>query len=427
MKNLRAIIQLFIANTISGFAQGISMLAIPWYFTGILDQTSLFGAIYFSVTVISLFWGLYCGTLIDRFNRKHIFLGETSIGACILLSVAGFGFYVGEMPAFLVALVFATTFFTYNIHYPALYAFVQEISDPKDYSRITSFLEVQGQITTVLAGGIGALLLGGIEGGKTEMMGFTLHVPFSVEAWSIQKVFLMDGCTYLLSFLLILPIRYTAVAKRWKEDIGIAERLKVGFLFLNRHPLIFHFVNLAYFVFVTTMVLNYILMPNFIKNFLNEGAAVYAMGDMAFAGGAVVVGVSIAAIFRKTTTVMGCIVLNLLNAGTLLVLAFNRDLWFFMVAMLLLGVANSGSRILRITYIFNRVPNQVIGRTQSVFQVVNVLCRLFFIGLFSLAFFVDHVGAAFFVFGLCTLTSAGIMAWYYERMVGAKMDVENIE
>jgi len=274
LRNKQAIIRLFIANTISGFAQGLSMLAIPWYFVDILEQPVLWGSIYLAINTVSLFWGLYAGTLIDKFRRKNIFLAETSIGAIWLLSVAAFGFYFGHVPIFLAALVFATTFFTYNIHYPALYAFVQEITDKEHYSRITSYLEIQGQLTNVMAGGLGAILLAGIQGGSQNILGWQFHFPFSIEAWSLHEVFLLDGCTYMLSFLLIFPIHYQAVAIRKQEKSNLVERFKIGIQFLKQNPLIFIFGNAAYFVFVVTMLLNFVLLPNFVKSYLNAGANV---------------------------------------------------------------------------------------------------------------------------------------------------------
>ena len=237
MRNKQAIIRLFVANTISGFAQGLSMLAIPWYFVDILEQPALWGSIYLAVNAVSLFWGLYAGTLVDKFSRKNIFLAETSIGSLWLISIAAYGFYFGQVPIFLAALVFATTFFTYNIHYPALYAFVQEITDKEHYSRITSYLEIQGQLTNVMAGGLGAILLAGIQSGEQNMLGFQFQIPFSIEAWSLQEVFLLDGFTYMLSFLLIFPIHYQSVAIRKQEKSHLIERFKVGIDFLKKNPL----------------------------------------------------------------------------------------------------------------------------------------------------------------------------------------------
>ena len=37
------------------------------------------------------------------------------------------------------SLGFGTTMFHYNIHYPNLYAFGQEISEPKDYGKLNSY------------------------------------------------------------------------------------------------------------------------------------------------------------------------------------------------------------------------------------------------------------------------------------------------
>ena len=87
MKNFQAIVLLFLANTISGVAQGISMIAIPWHFSQNGDMTR-FGVVYGISSLISLFWVPYSGTLVDRFNRKHIFLVITGISGAVVLGVA---------------------------------------------------------------------------------------------------------------------------------------------------------------------------------------------------------------------------------------------------------------------------------------------------------------------------------------------------
>ncbi|MGB1205750.1 MAG: MFS transporter [Chitinophagales bacterium] len=421
MRNKQAIIRLFIANTISGFAQGLSMLAIPWYFVDILEQPVLWGSIYLAVNAISLFWGLYAGTLVDRFNRKNIFLAETSIGTIWLLSIAAFGFYFGHVPIFLAGLVFATTFFTYNIHYPALYAFVQEITDKEHYSRITSYLEIQGQITNVTAGGLGAILLAGIQSGEQSLLGWQFNIPFSIEAWSLHEVFLLDGCTYLLSFFLIFPIHYQAVAIRKKEKSHLVKRFKVGVQFLKENSLVFIFGNAAYFVFVVTMLLNFVLMPNFVKSYLHAGAGVFALSDMAFSLGAVFSGLSIAYFFRNASRVLGSIIMTCVTATCLFVLVFYRGEMGFYLIMVFFGLANSGSRIMRVTYMFTHVPNQVLGRVQSIFQIINVLLRMAFIAICSSVFFIENIHYSFGLLGACCLVAAAILTYYYKDLVNLKI------
>ena len=93
MKNKQAITLLFISNIISGFAQGISMIAIPWYFIDILNQPTVFAYFYFFLTFFILFWGLYAGTIVDRYSRKKIFIYTN------LNTPLKWGFTVSKYPA----------------------------------------------------------------------------------------------------------------------------------------------------------------------------------------------------------------------------------------------------------------------------------------------------------------------------------------
>ena len=50
MKNKRAIYLLFLSNIISGFAQGISMIAIPLYFVEVVGRPHVFSISYIIIT-----------------------------------------------------------------------------------------------------------------------------------------------------------------------------------------------------------------------------------------------------------------------------------------------------------------------------------------------------------------------------------------
>lgn len=406
MQNRSAIWRLFIANSISGFAQGLSMIAIPWHFAEHLQQSALFAKVYAVLTIFTIAWSSYVGTLVDQYNRKHIFLAENIFGALVLLSVAAFGFVQGYVPMPFIILVFATTFYTYNIHYPTLYAFIQEVTPPKNYGKLTSYLEIQGQLTSTLAGALGAVLLSGIAPNTYSWL------PNGIAAWPLQNVFLLDGVTYVLSFLIILPMQYTSLAHRTRENDTLWGRFSKGVVFLRQYPLLFLFGNASFFIFATTMQLSYVLMPNFTKNYLYAGSEVFGVGEAAFALGSVLSGFVAARVF-KNSTVLGNIVLPTISAVVFGILIFNRTVGFFFAAMWLLGLANAGSRIMRITYLFRHIPNQVIGRTQSVFNIINVVIRLLLTALFSISFFVGHIQYAFAICSLGCLLSALALWRYY--------------
>ena len=189
------------------------MLAIPWHIIGLTDGKFKNAMMVTIVTIIVLFWGLYAGTLIDKYNRKHIFLCTTGIGGIILLSISGFGFMSGGVIFPLIALVYLMTVMLYSVHYPNLYAFVQELFEPEYYSRVNSAIEIQGQTANFIGMMLGALLLDG-----TQQVNWWPE-SWKFDAWSLHEIFLLDGITYVLGFIFIALIPYTRSAN-WKPDKG---------------------------------------------------------------------------------------------------------------------------------------------------------------------------------------------------------------
>ena len=204
MKNKQAISLLFLANIISGLAQGISMVAIPWYFVKIVSRPEIFANAYLLITFLTLFWGIYAGTLIDRYSRKSLFIIVNIICGLFIGGVALFGIQSQNLSDLLVILVFGITIFNYNVHYPNLYAFGQEITEPKNYGKLNSYIEVQGQVTSVLAGAFAAILLTGTTNNSLEIGGFTFNLPFDIKAWEIYEVFFMDAITYIIVIFIFL-------------------------------------------------------------------------------------------------------------------------------------------------------------------------------------------------------------------------------
>lgn len=403
-------------------AQGISMIAIPWYFSNQLEKPALFGQIYLVIAIISLFWGLYSGSLIDRFNRKKIMQVYTIIGTLFLFLVAIAGFVNGFVPAFLVAAVFGFTFLIYNIHYPNLYAFLQEITEPKNYSKITSYIEIQGQTTTAFAGALAAILLAGTENNTLNLMGFEIPVGFEIKAWSLHKVFMLNAFTYFIASFLIKQIQFEAFSKRIEEIQTVVERVKTGLIFLRKNPLLFLFGNATFGVFLGVLISNFYLMPIYIKQHLQESAGVYAALEMYFALGSVLAGIAITRIFKSFTMVSAVITLSVIGGTIFIFYSFNTSLFWFYTVTFLLGLSNAGIRIMRVTYFFKNVPNQLIGRSSSVFMTMNVLFRIIVVGLISNTFFTSEgrVVWVYFAFGIVVILAALSLLPFYNKLVNLK-------
>lgn len=422
MKNKKALYLLIAANAVSGFAQGISMLAIPWYFSDVLKQSSTFGAIYGIATFLSIFWGLYVGTLVDKYSRKKIFLSLTAVGGTIVTGIAISGFYLGEVPTILAGLVFCVTMFIYNVHYPTLYAFGQEITEKKDYGKINSIIEIQGQSTSVLSGAFAAILITGVNTEFLTNLGLENIFSFRIEPWKLHEIFLLDACTYFVAFILIVLIKYVPV-KKYEIDTGnIFKRLKQGASFLKNEKLLFYFGICSYAIFAMNLIHIHQLMPIYVSNHIEGSSATYAGAEMLYAIGALFAGIGIRRVFKNTDTVKAIITLMILSIIVLISLTFTRSTLMLIFVCFALGLTNAGSRVLRITYLFNHIPNNIIGRTGSVFQTLNVLTRFTFISIFSLTFFAksNNIVWTYFIAGTFIFLALIPLIVHYKKLVNLK-------
>lgn len=410
LNNKYAILLLFLANTISGFSQGISLIAIPWYFVDVLEQPQLNSYIYFVATIVSLFWGTYAGTLVDKHSRKKIFLWSNIVGAGLFLSGGFFCYYTQTVPIFILGLLFSCTFFIFNIHYPTLYAFAQELVEQKDYGRITSYIEVQGQTTSVISGGIAAILLSG----GVYNIGFQ---TIEVSKWSMSQILLLDGFTYLTCIFIILLIKYESTVRRKIEEQNIFERLQTGLNFFKTNPLILLFGVSSFSVFATVLVGNFVLAPDYVRNYLEADANVYALHELMYAFGAICAGLFVSRIFSKWNNILGCILLHILCGVVYFIFAFIWNIPVFLSFMFFIGLCNAGSRVLRITFLLERVPNQVIGRVGSVYMVINVIERLILIALFTTPLFAKNIAFSYVVCGGFCWMAAVVMIVFYQKMV----------
>ena len=267
MRNKRAIYKLLTANLISGFTQGLNMIAVPWYFVDIVDKGSIYGILFGAITFITIFWTLYAGTLVDRFKRKDIFLTINACGFLFMTGIGVYGIIQGGISLSLVAAAFMYTILVFNIHYPSIYAFSQEIVEPEYYGKINSMLEIQGQSASMLAGAIGTFLLGGTEG---KLSWFTDWTGIHIAAWDIHEIFLLDGITYSIAFFIILSMKFESLKPRIYVKESLSKRFKQGLAYLRDHRSLMWFGLLSFSVFIATIVEGFYLAAIYVSDYLKK-------------------------------------------------------------------------------------------------------------------------------------------------------------
>ena len=410
MKNRPAITLLLTANFISGIAQGISMIAVPLYFAK-TQQSNWFAAGYMLVTLVTLFWAPYAGALVDKYNRKNIFIVLMSFMGLALTALAATS-YISGINNWLAFAAFGLTFWNYSLHYICFYAFMQEITEKEHYGKIASILEVQGQLASALAGAGAALLLDP-----------TTATWLGINVWELPHVFMLDASTYFLGLIFILLMRFVPIAERTVESGNVFKRLSVGLSYLKSEPYVFLFGIISQAVFITVLIHVFELSPIYVKNHINPPngteSSIFAASELLYSLGAVTAGLAIQFIFRRTTFLAAILILSFITLLEYEALMFSNSVWVFWVMSFLLGITNAGIRVIRVSYLFKVVPNQVMGRANSIFGLGNTLIRILLLVIFALPFFHEDNNIIYtfaVMIGFLALCIVLLML-YYGRMV----------
>tara|TARA_B100001250_G_C19771212_1_gene777253 strand:- start:448 stop:1566 length:1119 start_codon:yes stop_codon:yes gene_type:complete len=331
------------------------------------------------VTLFGLFWGLYSGVLIDKYNRKKILELINFLSGLFIISIGLYLLYFNpniDLSIILIGFVFAITCFYYIIYYPTIYAFLQEISQKKNYVKINSYIEIVGQSSTVLAGSFAAILLSGI-----------MIYNFEIKPWPIENILILDGASYLTASFIISFIKHNPKNHKNFEKKSIINRMKVGFRFLRKKKLILIYGICSHIIFAFLLVELFTLLPLLIKNFFQKGAYLFAITDVCYACGALFSGLFIYKLAQYYNKIKLTIVLIVLTSFLILILISNKYIISLLLISIFLGMANSGVRILRNSFLFDNIPNVYIGRIASIFNSINTLIRMCLIFLFSLNYF----------------------------------------
>ena len=416
MKNKKAILYVFLANAISGISQGMMMIAITWYINNTIDQPDLYNALFLGSSILSVFWGPYAGSLIDRYDRRKVMITINILGGLYMMMCASTALVFNEVPVYLVCGIFIMTVVFYNVHFPNLYAFLQEIVPPKHYGKITSAVEIQNQLAFVLSGGLAALLLEGVPVHILEVLGLQGYAHIMANPIALDKLIFIDGCTYLLGVLLLWKMSYVSLTERDKRAIPMLKRLQDGLIFLRERPLIFVFGYFSHILFASIMVCSFLILPSYIRHVIQEDAAIFGLSEGLFALGAIFAGVLVDRLFRKNR-LLGIILFLVLGATIYAVLYVSQSALVLLVMYLFLGMMNASTRILRTTTLFQLVPNKIIGRTNSFFGVLNTATRIFFIIVLSqLPFFSVHPDYSMAFLMAMLLIAATVLAFNYRKI-----------
>ena len=146
-------------------------------------------------------------------------------------------------------------------------------------------------------------------------------------------------------------------------------------------PAVFIFLLFSFMPFIGVMLTNY-LFPVYLVDVLEADASVYGIEGMIYAIGAVIAGVFVPTLSSKfgneKTIIFGILVYTI--AISLIVFV---DLPVYLSLMLFLAIGNSSTRVARNSFLMDHIPNNIIGRVDSLFRTLGLLIRILLLALFT--------------------------------------------
>lgn len=356
----KRLLKVLVANILSSTGSGITMIAIPWLFINREGGEKLFGYVMLSMTVVLFLITPYIGLMVDRFSRKGILLFSQVVGFLLLLTFSILGFLGVHYQMLQLIILYASGSLYFSIFFPTMFAFSQEIFERSKYKLINGAMEVQSQTSSMLAGGIASILITRIH---------------------LSWILLIDAFSYAGAFIILAYIPYTKIKETLRNE-SFWNRLTEGYRYMRKSPLLFLFLFATFMPFIVLQVTNYIF-PIYIYDTLHSTALVLGLSEFSYAVGAILAGIFIPYLMQRFGNQITAVMTILAFLLSILAFFFLPIVSIFLILQVLIGIGNAGTRVVRKTVMMEKIPNDKIGRVNSLYQVIGLAFRISLIGLFT--------------------------------------------
>jgi MFS family permease len=341
-----------LGDIISQFGTGMSFIGVGWYLIDITGKSSSVG---FFMS-LNLFAGLiayiFAGTAADRYSRRNILIFSNMLRGVLTVAVVTALFMGITNPMFLYSLAIFNGF-GWGLYMPASRGLVHELLEKGDIVEGNSILEITLQIGTFLSGGASG---------------------FVFQFVGIKGILIIDALTYFISVIFLLDINYKQVVAE-DSDSSFFTQFSNGFRYLKNNKMLFTLGVLSMVPSVITVVTN-VILPGYIKQFLNSSTVSYGISDMCYGIGAFISGLIAGELLKKFS--MNKLVSCLFALSTLvLVLLFaNKFVAGLFILYFTLGLSNTMLRITLSSVLMERTIKEQFGRAMSVWLAISSILQI---------------------------------------------------
>ncbi|WP_404448246.1 MFS transporter [Sutcliffiella horikoshii] len=351
---------IILANVASAIGSGITMIAIPWLLVTSDNGNEVFGYVAICMTIINFILTPYLGYLIDKISRKRMLVSSKVVSLVALALFSGVGFLGMDYELWHYIVIYMIGSLYYTIFYPTMFALNQELFHKNQFKVLNGTMEVQGQLSSMVAGAIASVLL---------------------LKWDLHYILLLDVCTYALAIYFFVKIPYGRKRLGSTVSEGSKVNASAAIDFMKREPGMFLFLLASSLPFIGVMLTNY-LFPVYLADVLKVEGNIYGIQGMVYGLGAVLAGVFIPLAARKfedVKLVAGMMILFTMAISVMVYLPVGG----YLMMMMLIAIGNSGARVARNAFMMERIPNEIIGRVDGLLRTVGLLLRIVLLGLFT--------------------------------------------
>ncbi|PGZ09391.1 MFS transporter [Bacillus cereus] len=390
------------ANSLSAIGSGIVMITIPWLLIKESGGETTFGYVSIVATLIMFLLTPFIGQSIDRFSRKSLLLCNEGIGIAIIGMMAIWGFTGESYNSIHYIIIYIAGSFYYLLFYPTIFAFNQEIFQSEHYKSLSGTMEIQGQLTQVISGAVASFL---------------------IEIVSLKWILLVDMLTFAGAFFLFLCIPYVK-KKEVKGKVTFKKQLFEGIYFMKKRPKFFWFLLATYMPFIGVMMANY-LIPVYISDILKASASVYAIEGMMYGVGAVIAGISIPILMKYVKTEVSIVMTMLIYVISITAMIIEPSVMLLYGLAIFHAIGNAGTRVARNVLMMEEIPNEVMGRVDSLFRLIGTGIRIILLMLFTVGVSKVGVMIPFYLLIFILILSLGIAVYYVISKRKVEANVSN--
>ena len=336
----------FLGNAISLIGFGLNLISISWL---VLEETGselALGKIMAAATIPGVLLALFAGVIIDRMNRKWLMVILDIVRMVIIIVFLS----TLLLNSFTMMSLFIMVFLMgigNSLFWPTAQAFVQQLVEPDEYFNANALLSASYQTGSILGAGLGGLV---------------------VHYFGVNTALAINALTYLVSGILIslAPFSYQ---KRSGNTEKIISALMKGFRFFQQNIGVLLLGLTTILADVAIWGAMSVITITMSRDIYLAGSWGYGIMEGLYGIGAllstIVAGIG-STILGKHRFLLVCYIISAIMAW--LSPGFSHVV-LAALAYLFMGLHNNSARICIRTTFMEQVPNEIMGRVQTILGV----------------------------------------------------------